>query len=465
MLKRFLIFSALVALLLFALRFERYVFFLILFGSFTLIPVYHSILQRERFVSIFSIALVLALFLFHGAKAFSWVWFSWGISYAGFAGLAVLFGLLWRADTRSIEEEKELSDGGMRKLQSRYDIERLRCRDLDAQLNDIIGLYELAKDLNYCMSFEELIQVLRKRILGDIPFRRLRLIIGEADGVSGVYEIDSERESAVSVAPGDFNWEAAVLRRLERAPVVLRLGESIGADKLELDGERLSGPAWFFPLIVEGKLIAAFIVEGATLKDFHKFEIVSAQLALQVKKISLYFKVRELSIVDGLTLVFVRRHFLERFEEELKRSIRHGFQLTCLMLDIDHFKTYNDSFGHLVGDVTLRAVAEIIHANVRQVDIVCRYGGEEFAIVLPEAGLEEGLEVAERIRSSIAKKHFKLYDEETKVTASIGVSNFPTDLNVSGIFDKELILELLRRADHALYQAKEEGRNRVVAYK
>ncbi|MDD5085346.1 MAG: sensor domain-containing diguanylate cyclase [Candidatus Omnitrophica bacterium] len=465
MLKRFVIFAALVALLLFALRFERHVFFLVLFGSFTLIPVYHSIFQREWFVSILSIALVFLLFLFHEIRAFSWVWLGWGISYAGFVGFAVFFELIWKADTRSVEEEKGLSDGGIRKLQSMHDIEKLRCHDLDAQLNDIIGLYELAKDLNYCMSFEELIQALRKRILEDISFRRLRIIIREGDGVSSVYEIDSERESAVSVGPGDFKWETAILRRLERTPVVLRLGESIGTNDIELNSEKLSSPAWFFPLVVEGKLIAAFIVEGANLKDFHKFEIVSAQLALQVKKINLYFKVRELSIVDGLTLVFVRRHFLERFEEELKRSIRHGFQLTCLMLDIDHFKTYNDSFGHLVGDVTLRAVAEIIHANVRQVDIVCRYGGEEFAIVLPEAGLEEGLEVAERIRSSIAKKHFKLYDEETKVTASIGVSNFPADLNASGTFNKELILELLRRADHALYQAKEEGRNRVVAYK
>src|SRR3989338_7198282 len=136
------------------------------------------------------------------------------------------------------------------------------------------------------------------------------------------------------------------------------------------------------------------------------------------------------------------------------------------MLDIDHFKRYNDDFGHLVGDVTLKEVAAVIRANVRNVDIVARYGGEEFVVVIPETRQTGAQEAAERIRSAIARRSFRGFDEETKATVSIGVSVFPDDVSgsVKGENDGNLLFELLQHADGALYWAKEEGRNRVVLY-
>jgi diguanylate cyclase (GGDEF)-like protein len=122
--------------------------------------------------------------------------------------------------------------------------------------------------------------------------------------------------------------------------------------------------------------------------------------------------------------------------------------------------------GHLVGDVTLREVARMIRETVRGVDMVGRYGGEEFVVLLPETSREGALEVSERVRSTIAKTHFKVYDEETRVTVSIGLACFPHDLDDPEVdeYDETIIAELLRHADEALYRAKEEGRNRVVAY-
>ena len=136
------------------------------------------------------------------------------------------------------------------------------------------------------------------------------------------------------------------------------------------------------------------------------------------------------------------------------------------MVDVDHFKSYNDKFGHLVGDQTLREVAKIIRENVRRVDVIGRYGGEEFIIVAPEIGKAQGLELAERIRSAVAKKRLHLYDEETQITVSIGVSAFPDSLGRQPIkeFQEEHLTTLIQKTDEAMYRAKEEGRNRAVTY-
>jgi diguanylate cyclase len=154
---------------------------------------------------------------------------------------------------------------------------------------------------------------------------------------------------------------------------------------------------------------------------------------------------------------------MERFREELKRAFRYQFPLSVLMVDVDHFKSYNDKFGHLVGDKTLREVAQIIRDNVRRVDVIGRYGGEEFVIAAPEIEKKKGLELAERIRLAVAQKHFQLYDEETHATVSIGVSSFPIDLEVKE-FSEIGLTELIQKADQALYEAKVKGRNRIVAY-
>ncbi|MFA5286791.1 MAG: GGDEF domain-containing protein [Candidatus Omnitrophota bacterium] len=211
------------------------------------------------------------------------------------------------------------------------------------------------------------------------------------------------------------------------------------------------------PLIINNEIAGYLIASNVAEDNKYQFQILAQQFLIMVKRAFLYKNVHELAIMDGLTQVFSRRHVLERFEEELKRSRKFKHNLSFLMVDIDKFKNFNDKYGHLVGDAILREVSRSIKDNVRQIDFVGRYGGEELSIALPETDKEQALLAAERIRQAIEARDIKVYDEELKVTVSVGISTFPDDADSSGL--------LIEAADKALYLAKKGGRNRVCAYR
>jgi diguanylate cyclase (GGDEF)-like protein len=142
-------------------------------------------------------------------------------------------------------------------------------------------------------------------------------------------------------------------------------------------------------------------------------------------------------------------------DREVRRAARNQAELAILMLDVDHFKKFNDSYGHEAGDCILRDVAEIFRQEVRSEDIICRYGGEEFVIILPETSDAEAVERAETIRKCVSQMRVRFRGEALReVTVSIGVAIYPQ----SGA----TLEEMLRAADRALYTAKHEGRNRVI---
>jgi diguanylate cyclase (GGDEF)-like protein len=198
------------------------------------------------------------------------------------------------------------------------------------------------------------------------------------------------------------------------------------------------------------------IAKLARDQDKEKFNILAQQFLLGIKRAILYQKVQELAITDTLSGVFSRRYYLERFREEIERSQKFNYSFSCLMIDIDHFKDYNDHYGHLVGDAILRELSKTIKENIRQIDLIGRYGGEEFSILLTETDKEQAKFAAERIRQSVESKYIRVYDENLKVTVSIGISTFPDD-------GKEMEA-LIDNADSALYYAKQTGRNRVGVF-
>lgn len=157
---------------------------------------------------------------------------------------------------------------------------------------------------------------------------------------------------------------------------------------------------------------------------------------------------------DYLTGLVNRQSFQERLEAELGRVRRYGQSTALLLMDVDHFKTVNDRFGHDAGDHVLKALSTQVRAQVRAVDTVARWGGEEFTVLLPETGRDEACDVAERIRRAVEQQEFDYRDNSFRVTVSIGVARLEAK--------KDRVEPAMRRADEALYQAKRSGRNRVI---
>jgi diguanylate cyclase (GGDEF)-like protein len=164
-------------------------------------------------------------------------------------------------------------------------------------------------------------------------------------------------------------------------------------------------------------------------------------------------EVQRLAITDSLTNLYNRRHFSKVGEDEVQRACRYGRSLSAIMLDIDHFKRVNDTFGHTVGDQILQGVAASCRNTLRGVDVLGRYGGDEFVILLPENDRAAAIQVAERLRKKIAQIKLNTTKGQAKVTASLGVASVDCD--------KPSLETLLSQADNALYVAKRRGRNRV----
>jgi diguanylate cyclase (GGDEF)-like protein len=201
-----------------------------------------------------------------------------------------------------------------------------------------------------------------------------------------------------------------------------------------------------------GLLVCATTKRDAFLaNDIQALESVSDILATATQNARYVDRVRQLAYRDGLTGLFNRRYFDSRLVDEVTRAARYGGGVSVLMIDLDHFKKINDEFGHMVGDDVLRAISALFLRQLRKVDVVCRYGGEEFAVVLPATQGASAAAVAEKLRRAVANNEFA--GVPYPVTVSIGVAEFPAH----GITRDDIV----RAADAALYNAKEAGRNQV----
>ena len=186
-------------------------------------------------------------------------------------------------------------------------------------------------------------------------------------------------------------------------------------------------------------------------RGYYRISPILVNAALE--HVALYKQTIELAITDGLTGLYVQRYYKERVRDEVFRALEHQFPLCVLMIDVDHFKSYNDRYGHLVGDRVLKVVAQILKETIRTVDLAARYGGEEFSVLLLKTPMEGAEKVAERIRQRVQEQEVLAAKQVTHVTVSIGVAELnPSLKNVEAFIDF---------ADQALYQAKAAGRNRV----
>jgi diguanylate cyclase (GGDEF)-like protein len=175
---------------------------------------------------------------------------------------------------------------------------------------------------------------------------------------------------------------------------------------------------------------------------------------LTQERVKMLEQLQRLATTDGLTKLFNSRHFYNQLAQEVDRTIRYSPPLSLMLMDIDHFKRYNDTYGHLEGDKVLVRLAQIIESCLRKLDTAYRYGGEEFTVILPETTADEAETVAQRIRSAVERERFHPRpDEAVQVTVSIGATQYDSNEELSGF---------IKRADIAMYSSKQRGRNQVT---
>lgn len=226
---------------------------------------------------------------------------------------------------------------------------------------------------------------------------------------------------------------------------------------------RLTGSALIMPLLAADNCVGVMLLnrtqgDSFSFDDIGLFHVIANQVAGAVANSLLYQKTQDLARRDELTGLYNRRVLETRLNNEWDRARRFGITLACMMIDVDHFKQFNDDYGHLVGDEVLAHVGQVIQGQVRKVDTLARYGGEEFAVLLPRTNRKEALVVADKLRVSVATLTAGVKEGFVglSVTISVGVATTEDDPRSAK--------ELLDMADSGLLMAKTAGRNRVIAY-
>jgi diguanylate cyclase (GGDEF)-like protein len=239
----------------------------------------------------------------------------------------------------------------------------------------------------------------------------------------------------------------------------LSLGQAILANDLSpgLGACENTGSEMCVPLISFGQRVGLLVCSSSRKDPFHPEDLKSLEsmadiLATAIQNAGYVEQVRMQANLDGLTGIFNRRYFEMKVLEKMSEASRYGGSMALLMMDIDHFKSINDEFGHLLGDEVLKQTSGLLSHNLRKVDLICRYGGEEYAIIAPATNGEHAAIFAEKLRRLI--EQFQFPGVPRAVTISIGVAEFPLHGKSRDA--------LVRAADSALYAAKQKGRNRVV---
>jgi diguanylate cyclase (GGDEF)-like protein len=212
------------------------------------------------------------------------------------------------------------------------------------------------------------------------------------------------------------------------------------------------------PLILSGRVLGVISLQSQNPYAFTPGELrlldsFAATITVAIQNAMLHAEVQHMAVTDALTGLYNRRGFLDLGQREVERFQRFGRPLSLIMLDIDHFKEVNDAYGHASGDTVLRELSKSCRTIIRQVDIIGRYGGDEFVILLPETDTFMACEVADRLRREVESLAIRQDQAEIKTTISLGVSR--------ALKDTQNLAELIERADAALYNAKHNGRNRI----
>ncbi len=337
-------------------------------------------------------------------------------------------------------------------------------RKLEESLNELSVLYNISQGLTGSIDPEELCNLLGDGILKNIPMEDFAIMLMneeskqlEVKSALGFKQEDSIRELIFDLNEGVCGKVAKTKR------LVYIANTSIEPKYLHYKGAKPENGSFLsIPLVAKNLLLGVMNFSRSGIDAFSNQEIrllqaIGSQVAMALENARLYAKTKELSLTDELTKVYNRRHFQKMIEMEYKRTKRFHRALSLMMIDVDYFKKFNDTYGHLEGDKILVELADRLSDNLREVDTVARYGGEEFSVLLPNTNLEEAEKVANKLREVVRSMPVNQRNGMgLQVTVSIGVAAL--DANSDSTED------LINHADIALYQAKASGRDMVRLY-
>jgi diguanylate cyclase (GGDEF)-like protein len=366
-----------------------------------------------------------------------------------------------------VKKAKEIANGNLeneifvkssdeiKHLSQNFDVMRL---NLKKKMDDLKLIYTVGQAMSSILEYDELLDfILSKNCeVMDAEKGSIMLFDEETEKLSikvakGI-ESNIIENTSIEIGKGIAGYVAQtgkslLIRDTENEPGFFELkGRAIEK------GTMLSVPLKIKDRIIGIMNVSKSVPNSFSDEDLDLFSTIANQAAIALDNAKLY----KMAITDGLTKLFIHRYFQQRLEGEINRARRYSENLSLVMLDIDHFKTFNDTYGHQNGDRVLKEVSKCLQNSVREVDILARYGGEEFAIICPELDSEATIIPVERIRKSVENAEFFVDGKRVPITISLGVASYPGDAE-----DKN---DLIHKADNALYLSKEKGRNCFSLY-
>ncbi len=340
-------------------------------------------------------------------------------------------------------------------------------KELRRSIYNLHSLFEISIELNSILQLKRLINSILLTIIGQFSCKSALFLYAqkphydrfEVMNTKGLYEED--------VKDLDIQKNDPLIKYFHSSHYPAQLKDLIKKVK---DSKAIAalgglGIQLIAPTVIQGK-VEGLVCFGPRVKDknyvqhdIEHISILNSIISISVSNASLYQEVEQLSYTDAMTELHNFRYFELRLKEEVVRHKRTKSGLSLLILDVDHFKNYNDTLGHPAGDDVLRRLGQILKDTIRENDIAARYGGEEFAVILPAVHKDGALVLADRIRENIEQSYFEEQEIQPlgKITVSVGVASMPEDT--------EDYKELITFSDEALYEAKNNGRNRVCLYR
>ena len=363
--------------------------------------------------------------------------------------------------TTNLHKQDYLENNNL--LQAEITRELAKAESFRKKINNYSELKTLTEHLSLCYSLADTSHALSNQVSRLFDHAETTTILYVFHSRTGELGISSSQRGQMQInlknKKGDM-FDQWIVKTMHPLLIEDTQGDfRFDMDQVKLEESRPIRSLIGVPLMVGDKALGILRVDSPkgnhfTAEDLRFLSTIGSLGAIAIENAQLFERVEDLAIKDSLTGLYLRRHLLERMGEEISRGLRREKELSFLMIDLDHFKAYNDRFGHVAGDIVLRTVALILADHFREPgDLVCRYGGEEFCVLLPDCSKQKAISLAEKLRERIERQTIILRRQKTQMTVSIGVAAFPKDAKMQE--------ELIHAADQAMYQAKKTGRNRV----